>query len=131
MTLYEKSSLVKAAGLVNGVLAQPDSYEHIVAHELAHAWQNKQGVNKDHYPTDIADGPGPIISDIARNAIGRPDMPSGYAREKGGKEYGAEVIAGLLTNDVTSLPSPDHWRAFGSYLTQQHLDCLLYTSRCV
>lgn len=124
MTLYAFSLESKAVKLAAGALAQPISYGHSVAHELAHAWQNKQGIASNHYPTDIDSGAGSIMMDIARNMIDRSDMPSSYARQ-GGKEYGAELIAGLLSDNVTSLSNPSHWRGFGSALTTEQLKQLI------
>ncbi len=51
MILYALPLSGQALQPVSAIFGQPMSYQHIVAHELIHAWQTKQGYDNSHYPS--------------------------------------------------------------------------------
>lgn len=120
MILYALPLSGQALQPVSAIFGQPMSYQHIVAHELIHAWQTKQGYDNSHYPSVDTSSLNTVVMDMSRHAIGKPEVPSDYSRN-GGMEYGAEVLAGVLASDTSSLPSPVEWRKFNSRLTGAQL----------
>ena len=106
---------------VEALSGMAGSREYIVAHELAHALQEKNGINLDD-KTKV-DQTAWLPKDIIMSHLDMPERPTDYGSNT--VEPQAEIMAGLLTNDDTGLKPPSHSRHFASVLGKKQINELV------
>ena len=106
------------------VVGMSGGYEHVVAHELVHAMQDRNGIDIDIRPEDKLKNASWTVGDFVSSHIDRPILPSSYAKTHSVEEQ-AEIMAGLLTNDSNGLKPPSHSRHFASDLGAKHINELV------
>ena len=110
--------------VMDRVVGMSGGYEHVVAHELVHAMQDRNGIDIDIRPEDKLKNASWTVGDFVSSHIDRPILPSSYAKTHSIEEQ-AEIMAGLLTNDSNGLKPPSHSRHFASDLGAKHINELV------
>lgn len=128
VTISTISGFVKYAKVFDEVLVgTKDDYTALIAHELSHAF-DEHGVVSAEFDSSEQLGDGmaaPLLEQIARNVIDRPESPSIYGKSNS-QEFTAEVSGGLLSDSggTSGISSVEQTRQFSSKSNKAMINAL-------